>query len=154
MPDHKINFFDNDQDEASRISIRSLEEAGYDVQTVPTSGASAMWVDHYEVVGPTAIRNLAKQLLEKQHSEKGETTMADPPTNQYGCDVIPPSDQERHRELAEMSIRYLTAIRGTWNGDGIKRSHEIVESYMDKYGKEFIKEVPSSMPPSPTCTKG
>jgi len=61
-----IQFFDNGMDKDSLASVRKIEAAGYDVQFAPTSGPSALWVEDYEVVGGTDIRNVSEQLVMKR----------------------------------------------------------------------------------------
>lgn len=60
-----IQFFDNEEDTASRESVRRIAEAGYSVLSLPTSGPPAIWVEGYEVVGRTAIGGFADNLIKK-----------------------------------------------------------------------------------------
>ncbi|MEE8451846.1 MAG: hypothetical protein V3R99_08025 [Thermoguttaceae bacterium] len=60
-----IQFFDNEEDTASRESVRRIAAAGYSVLSLPTSGPPAIWVEGYEVVGRTAIRGFADNLIKK-----------------------------------------------------------------------------------------
>jgi len=64
-----IQFFDNGTDKASLASVKRIEAAGYDVQFAPTSGPSALWVENYEVVGGTAIREVTDQLVKQPNGK-------------------------------------------------------------------------------------
>ena len=57
-----IQFFDNGQDAGSRECVHRIEEAGYTVLSLPTSGPPAIWIAGHEVVGRTAIKHLAEHL--------------------------------------------------------------------------------------------
>lgn len=61
-----IQFFDNGADNESSDSVKRIEAAGYHVRFAPTSGPAALWVENYEVVGSTAIRNVTDELVEKR----------------------------------------------------------------------------------------
>lgn len=63
-----VQFFDNGEDRESQKSARKLAAVGYAVESVPTSGASALVVEGYEVVGRTAIDNVVDQLVKTTRS--------------------------------------------------------------------------------------
>ena len=70
-----IQFFDNTEDTVSREFVRRLEEAGYSVLTLPTSGPPAIWVDGYEVVGRTAIGAFTTNLIRRaEETLSGDVT--------------------------------------------------------------------------------
>ncbi len=60
-----IQFFDNGEDKESLTYAKKLEAMGYRVWYTPTSGASALAVNDYEVAGPSAIAELVKQLQKR-----------------------------------------------------------------------------------------
>ena len=60
-----IQFFDNEEDTATREFVRRIVEAGYSVLELPTSGPPALWIEGYEVVGRTAIGGFADNLIKK-----------------------------------------------------------------------------------------
>lgn len=61
-----IQFFDNGQDPDLLASIDALRQAGFTVETLPTSGAPAIWIGPHEVAGHNAIQGAAEQLLRKR----------------------------------------------------------------------------------------
>lgn len=60
-----LQFFDSGEDERSLESVEELEKSGYHVYHASTSGASALRVNDYEVIGPTAITGLVRQIIGK-----------------------------------------------------------------------------------------
>lgn len=63
-----IQFFDNGADGECLETVKRIEAAGYDVEFAPTSGPPALWINNYELIGGTAIRNVADQLINAQNN--------------------------------------------------------------------------------------
>jgi len=57
-----IQFFDNEQDREARDGVRKLEDAGFRVTFLPSSGAAILSIEEYEIVGGAAIQNAAERI--------------------------------------------------------------------------------------------
>ena len=60
-----VQFFDNGEDIKSRDCVLRIEQAGHSVISLPTSGPPRLWVEGFEVVGRSAISELADNLIHK-----------------------------------------------------------------------------------------